>query len=176
MNIITKEIKATYSFHKFAETFLMEKGAKFIGLDHQVDTYFNTNYGRLKLREGNIESNLIHYKRPEIKNIKSSEVLLYKVINDPEGLKKVLAESNGIKCIVDKKRKIFFIKNVKFHLDEVEHLGLFIEIEAIGEKGVDNENDLFEQCQYYMDELKISEENLVNKSYSDLIIEKNNIG
>ncbi len=171
MNIIIKEIKAICHSPEKAESYLKSSGAEFVGLDHQVDTYFNVPIGRLKLRQGNVECNLIQYNRTEVKNIKDSQVSLFKPLSDADGLKVVLERSLGIKTVVDKRRKIFFINNVKFHIDEVKGLGHFLEIEAIGEKNVSDEDELTRQCKFYMDELGVSEKDLIDKSYSDLILE-----
>lgn len=170
MSIIIKEIKARCEDPIKAEQILLSNGADYKGIDHQVDTYFNVPNGRLKLREGNIETTLIAYERKEVKDIKNSEVALYKSPNDAKALKKVLTASCGIKAIVDKKRKIFFIDNVKFHIDEVEQLGGFIEIEAIGEKGKSDEEVLYGQCQYYITLLEIKSEDLIDQSYSDMML------
>ena len=59
MKVINVEIKALCSDHERIRCILLEKNADFIGMDHQVDTYFRTVSGRLKLREGTIENNLI---------------------------------------------------------------------------------------------------------------------
>ena len=66
------------------------------------------------------------------KGPKKSEVALYKP-NDNAQLKKVLSNALGIKVIIDKKREIYFIGNIKFHLDKVVGLGQLVEIEAISE-------------------------------------------
>jgi adenylate cyclase class IV len=49
-------------------------------------------------------------------------------------LKNILIRQLGVKIVVDKRRKIYFIDNVKFHFDVVENLGTFIEVEAIDSK------------------------------------------
>ena len=54
---------------------LIELGAAFKGVDHQIDTYYKVDKGRLKLREGNIENTLIRYHRAEVKSIKQSKVI-----------------------------------------------------------------------------------------------------
>ena len=72
--------------------------------------------------------------------------------------------------IVDKKREIYFIKNVKFHIDTVENLGTFIEIEAIDIDDSIGKDKLQTQCQEYMKLLDISENDLISCSYSDLIL------
>ena len=169
--ILNVEIKAKAISHSFAKNYLDSNNAKFIGVDHQIDTYYKVANGRLKLREGTIESNLIHYVRGNQAGPKQSDILLYKS-NPSSNLKQILAKANGILCRVDKYRRIYFIDNVKFHLDEVENLGTFIEIEAIdetGEKGIDK---LQEQCNFYIDALKIKATDLIEVSYSDFFLQK----
>ena len=57
------EIKAKTNHSEFIRGYLQANKAEFKGTDFQADTYFNVPNGRLKLREGNIENNLIHYER-----------------------------------------------------------------------------------------------------------------
>ena len=59
------EIKAKSDNQTMIREILTSKNADFKGIDHQIDTYFNVNFGRLKLREGNIENHLIHYQRED---------------------------------------------------------------------------------------------------------------
>lgn len=143
----------------------------FIGIDHQIDTYFNTKTGRLKLREGNIENSLIHYNRPDVADAKQSDVLLY---NHPANkvLKELLIKSNGVKVVVDKLRKIYFIDNVKFHFDTVKSLGTFVEVEAIDKDGNIGIQKLQEQCKFYAALFDIKQDDYINCSYSDLILDK----
>ena len=172
MSIIIKEIKAYCQNPQKAENILLENKAKFKGSDHQIDTYFNVNNGRLKLREGDIETYLIQYDRKEEKNVKSSSVKLFKSNDNLDELKAILSASLGIKVVVDKMRKIFFINNVKFHIDQIEGLGSFVEIEAIGEQGKSDEEDLLNQCKYYIDMLAIDSDKLIDQSYSDMILDQ----
>jgi adenylate cyclase, class 2 len=141
------------------------------GEDHQIDTYFNVPTGRLKLREGNIENALIFYERENVGGAKQSNVLLYQ--HKPDiGLKNILLKTNGVKAIVDKKRKIYFIDNVKFHFDRVEGLGTFLEVEAIDSDGTIAIEKLKEQCAFYQEYLGISANQLLSDSYSDMIMVK----
>ena len=165
------EIKASCSNPEFIRNYLFTKNAKFIGTDRQIDTYFNVTNGRLKLREGVIENNLIFYERNNQPGPKSSFFNLIK-ISDPNGLKEVLKNSIGIKMIVTKKREIYYIGNIKFHIDEVDELGSFVEIEA-GNILVDlTELELTEQCNFYMKEFGINNNDLIAESYSDMLIKK----
>ncbi len=171
MKHLNIEIKAICEDPDRVHDLLKSENADFLGIDHQIDTYYKVANGRLKLREGLIENALIHYNRPNQSGPKKSEVLLYQYKPDPM-LKAILETANGILTIVDKKRSIYFIENVKFHVDEVEGLGNYIEIEAIDKDGTIGEKKLQEQCQYYLDFLKIEPSDLVDRSYSDLLIEK----
>ncbi len=150
------------------ETILLEHEAEYVGLDVQTDTYYETDYGKLKHRQGNIENVLIHYNRKITGEAKQTEVLLYlknpglETINQICGSQKVLAQ-------VKKLRKIFFIENVKFHIDFLEDLGHFIEIEAIDLDGSLGTAILRHQCNYYKELLQIEEDDLVTSAYTDLI-------
>jgi adenylate cyclase, class 2 len=169
INII--EFKARVSDPENTELLLQSLHPVFKGEDRQTDTYFNVATGRLKLREGNIENALIWYDRPNDRSSKQSQVLLYKHAGN-ENLKAILTRVHGIKTVVDKKRRIYFIDNVKFHFDEVQVLGRFIEVEAIDETGELGIEKIKQQCDYYAALFKINAEDYVALSYSDLLLEK----
>ena len=168
MQIINFEFKARSKNIDSAEKKLLTLSPKFIGEDRQVDTYFNVEKGRLKLREGNIENSLIYYERKNVADSKQSDVLLYQFKPD-SSLKEILKKVHGIKAVVDKRRKIYFIENVKFHFDKVEGLGTFVEVEAINYDNIGIEK-LKEQCKYYSDFLGIKDFDYESESYSDLIL------
>jgi adenylate cyclase, class 2 len=166
------EFKASCADLPKAEATLLKCKPLFTGEDHQIDTYFNVAHGRMKLREGNIENALIHYQRTNSATAKQSDVLLYQ--HKPHAtLKQILTTALGIKAIVQKKRKIYFIDNVKFHFDEVNGLGSFIEVEAIDQDGSIGIEKLKEQCSYYAELLGVREDDYLANSYSDMLLEKN---
>src|SRR5690242_12627268 len=99
------EIKAKTRHPGFIRTYLKNNRAECKGVDLQTDTYFNVPTGRLKLREGNIENNLIYYERQDTPGMKESSFQLVRV-PDAEALKEVLTRSLGIKIVVKKKREI----------------------------------------------------------------------
>jgi len=171
MSFLNVEIKATCKDPAFIRNYLLSNNAEFKGVDEQTDTYFNATDGRLKLREGNIENNLIFYKRTDQPGPKNSHFHLVK-INDAKGLKEVLTKSMGIKVMVKKKREIYYIKNIKFHVDEVPGLGSFIEIEAGNILADLSQEDLKEQCEFYLREFGIKPEDLIDVSYSDMVLVK----
>src|SRR4026208_2605387 len=172
MSYLNVEIKAKCADPSFIRNYLLNNGADFKGLDEQRDTYFNVPNGRLKLREGNIENNLIFYTRNNQPGPKSSNFNLVK-IEDAKGLKEVLERSCGIKMIIRKRREIYYISNVKFHIDEVPELGSFIEIEAGNILVNKTEAELFQQCNFYLNEFGIKEGDLIAGSYSDLLMNVN---
>jgi len=170
MNIINFEFKAKVSEIEKYENKLLTLNPIFIGLDHQIDTYFNGAHGRLKLREGNIENALINYDRANIKGAKESQIILYK--HQPDlALKQILTKQLGVKVIIDKKRKIYFIDHVKFHFDYVENLGTFIEVEAISTNQEFTTAALKEQCDKYFNFFELTTNHIIEKSYSDLMLE-----
>jgi len=170
MSYLNVEIKARTNSPEFVRKYLIDHKAEFKGTDDQTDTYFNVATGRLKLREGNIENNLIYYNRNNQIGPKSSQFNLVKV-EDAKGLKEVLTKSCGIKMIVKKKRDIYYIDNVKFHIDEVPELGSFIEIEAGNILADKTESELLEQCNFYLKEFGVKDEDLIAVSYSDMLME-----
>jgi adenylate cyclase class 2 len=167
--IISVEIKSPIESSEAIIQLLKDLKAEFKGEDHQIDTYFHVPYGRLKWRQGNIENNLIQYYRPDSDSLKRSEVILYPIEKPQSNLKELLNNALGVDVIVDKKRKIYFIDNVKFHVDKVRGLGEFIEIEALNIDGQVNEDKLTEQCNYYIDVFGLDRNKFVPHSYSDLI-------
>ena len=171
MPILNIEFKAKTNNLAALEALLQDHSPLFIGEDHQVDTYFNVAAGRLKLREGNIENALIHYEREDFAGAKSSHVLLYQHQPD-KTLKEILIKTLGIKVVVDKSRKIYFIDNVKFHFDTVAGLGTFIEVEAIDKDGNIGREKLQAQCDVYATLFGIAPEDYCSLSYSDMILQQ----
>jgi adenylate cyclase class 2 len=168
MAFLNVEIKAKCSDAGFIRNYLLSNGAEFKGIDEQTDTYFNVPNGRLKLREGNIENNLIYYERTNQAGPKNSHFNLVKAV-DAKGLKEILTKSVGVKVVVKKQREIYYIQNVKFHLDEVPGLGAFVEIEAGNILADLDQAQLKEQCDCYLDAFGIKEDELVDVSYSDML-------
>ncbi len=76
MSIINMEIKAQTPRGDTIRKTLIEAGALFRGTDHQTDTYLRVPGGRVKLREGNIENQLIHYRHANQKGPKQADILL----------------------------------------------------------------------------------------------------
>ncbi len=174
MATVNIEFKAKTNRLEELEKKLLTLNPLFIGIDEQCDTYFNVPTGRLKLREGNIENTLIFYERSNTAGAKQSNIILYHHQPD-KSLKEILTKVNGIKVVVDKKRKIYFIDNVKFHFDVVKGLGTFAEVEAIDKTGDIGVERLKEQCSFYAGFLEILPEDYIANSYSDMLLQQHSV-
>jgi predicted adenylyl cyclase CyaB len=138
----------------------------------QRDTYFEVARGRLKLREeeGSVP-HLISYERPDVPSQRESRYRIVEV-GDPYGLKAALASTLGTKAVVAKRRRLFLWEgNVRIHLDKVEGLGDFIEIEAVADADSDltGEED---QVSRLREALGIEAGDVVGASYCDLVVRR----
>ena len=163
------EIKARCRDSVMVRRVLQEHEADFRGVDLQVDTYFQCSNGRLKLRQGQIENNLIFYRRDDLSGPKQSDVTLCPTSPDSP-LHDLLAKALGVLVVVEKQREIYFIDNVKFHIDTVDRLGSFVEIEAIDSDGALGAEVLRKQCERYMELLAVCADDLIDCSYSDMLL------
>lgn len=169
MGHINIEIKARCANPQRIRELLLARNAEFRGVDQQSDTYFSTPQGRLKLREGRIENSLVYYEREDQAGPKQSHVSLVS-LSPHSGIKEILTTVLGVLVVVEKQREIYFIENVKFHIDVVTGLGSFIEIEAIDLDGSHGEEKLRKQCQEFLSLFAVAEHELVAVSYSDLLL------
>jgi len=170
------EFKARMRDEKRVRAALKSLRPRVAGTDHQLDTYFNTHSGRLKLRQGNIENALIFYQRGNAAKVRPSHVLLCE-FSDPaqtRTLKKVLASALGVAAVVDKVREIYFVDNVKIHLDRVRNLGKFLEVEAFVKKG--NLRRGRKQAEQMKEIFGVLPEDILSHSYSDLILQHHGTG
>lgn len=147
---------------------LIKLGARSQGIDEQTDVYYQVPKGRLKLRRGTIENNLIHYLRADEPAARQSRVRLFPV-GAGTGLEDLLDAALDQDTTVRKRRHILWLGNVKFHLDTVAGLGSFLEIEAIDTDGDRGSEALQAQCEHYMQVLGVHPGDLEARSYSDMI-------
>ena len=135
---------------------------------HQRDTYFHAVTGRLKLREAPPQpAELIAYARAELAGPKVS---LYRVVAvaDHLALIDALTDALGVRCVVEKARRLLLWRNVRIHLDRVTGLGHFVELEAVAASpgGLEAERDRVEQL---CAALGIARDRLVARGYADLV-------
>jgi len=143
-----------------------------VGLDHQLDTYFCTQAGRLKLRESSLSGGqLVPYLREDRGGPRRSD---YRVIPvaDASGTKRLLTAILGVECVVDKQREILLHRNVRIHLDQVVGLGTFVELEAVFDGSPAAEAEQYRLVEHLMTELEIRAEDLVPVSYQNLLRER----
>ena len=101
----------------------------------QIDTFFNTPHGRLKLREfGNGCAELIYYERPDQTQAK---LCTYERVScsSPAALRHALSAALGARGVVRKRREVFVVGATRIHLDDVEGLGTFLELEVVLTEG-----------------------------------------
>lgn len=97
----------------------------------QVDTFFFTAKGRLKLRElGPSNGQLVYYERPDRGGPKRSDYHIFET-RDPEPLKTALTLALGVRGVVRKVRHLYLVGQTRLHLDNVEGLGQFMELEVV---------------------------------------------
>jgi adenylate cyclase class IV len=135
---------------------------------HQRDTYFHAVTGRLKLREAPPRpAELIAYARADRTGPKVSH---YRIVPIAHHLALIdaLTDSLGVRCVVEKARRLLRWHNVRIHLDRVTGLGHFIELEAVATSpgGLEVERDRVEQLCIA---LGIADEHLVAQGYADLL-------
>jgi homotetrameric cytidine deaminase len=143
-------------------------GADDHGVIVQRDTYFRVREGRLKLREEEPgEAHLIAYVRPDAAQVRVSS---YRVVPvpDPEGMRAALAETNGIDVVVEKRRRLLLWETVRIHLDEVDGIGSFLELEAVAEAESDLDRE-HSQVALLREALGIGDGALREGSYSDAV-------
>ena len=166
----TVEIKARCSDQESVRRKLEDWGARSQGIQTEVDIFYNVPHGRLKLRHSESEKMLIGYQRPDVGGPKHCLVNLYPC-GDTEALDRLLSASLGRKLVLEKQRERYILDNVRFHLDRVERLGTFLEIEVLGRRGVDEVEDLRAVCRDLMNKCAVQPEDLVEQAYADLLEE-----
>jgi len=162
------EIKARLHDRKSMEQIAASLADSGPTLLHQEDTFFACASGRLKLRvfaEGHGE--LIYYRRADEEGPKESFYLLTPT-KTPQNLKESLRLANGILGTVIKERTLYLIGRTRVHLDRVEGLGDFVELEVVL---AENEAQAAgeQEADALMEQLGIAENDLVCGAYFDLL-------
>jgi predicted adenylyl cyclase CyaB len=134
----------------------------------QEDTFFNAAEGRLKLRAfSQASGQLIFYTRPNQDGPKRSDYNLT-ATTDPEGLKSVLACAYGVRGVVRKTRRLYLVGQTRIHLDDVEGLGHFLELEVVLRDGQSDAAGR-EIAEDLMQKLGIEPSALLEDAYMDLL-------
>lgn len=134
---------------------------------YQRDTFYVVPKGRLKFRERRDgAAELIYYDRPDEVGPKISNYTRI-AISDPISARQCFDHFLKTSAVVCKYRQVFLIGTTRIHLDEVEGLGSFLELEV-----VTSENEMEaakETALALMKLLGIRQEDLIEHAYVDLI-------
>jgi predicted adenylyl cyclase CyaB len=153
-----------------ARALALEIGYRQRSVIRQHDTFFLCASGKLKLREEAGHAMLIYYGRRAADALQLSSYEIVEIV-DPENTRAMLAAALGIVAEVRKERTLLMRDNVRLHLDRVEELGEFGEIEAVIPEGSDPECS-----RAAVDELlailQISRETLIDVSYFELAAQR----
>ena len=134
----------------------------------QDDWFFRCAAGRLKLRIFSAEQGeLIFYQRPDQPGPKESSYCIAPS-TAPESLREALARAYGIAGRVRKQRMLFMIGRTRVHLDRVENLGDWLEVEVVLEENEPATAGIGE-AQDLMAKLGIDSSQLVEGAYVDLL-------
>ena len=140
-----------------------------LGVDEQVDTYFRVSDGRLKLRESSLSgAQLVAYLRPDLAAARRSDYVVIPV-PEPARTKALLSALLGVHRIVRKTREIGLYENVRIHLDRVEGLGDFVELEAVWDGDPDGEAEQARKVAFLREALAIRDGDLIAGSYEGLL-------
>jgi adenylate cyclase class IV/ADP-ribose pyrophosphatase YjhB (NUDIX family) len=134
----------------------------------QDDTFFPCAAGRLKLRAfSSTAGELIFYRRADEQGPRESFYVLAPT-STPDALRESLALAYGEAGRVRKHRTVFLVGRTRVHLDRVEHLGDFLELEVVLEDGEPIETGVRES-QALMARLALDPSQLIEGAYVDLL-------
>lgn len=134
----------------------------------QDDTFLACPDGRLKLRDfGGGNGELIFYRRPDRRGPGQSDYRITPT-KDPAGLRDVLAEALGTTGRVRKQRILYRAGRTRIHLDRVDGLGDFLELEVVLAEG-EAPYAAEAEAQTLMERLRIADEDLIDVAYVDLL-------
>lgn len=163
------ELKARIPSLKRAESVCRHIDASRMGKLVQVDTYFRTNEGRLKLREINAKQfEIIYYQRKNLRKSRYSDYVIVPV-SDLKRTKELCSKLFGVRAVVRKSRYLYLYKNARIHIDAVKGLGTFIEFEVIVDRGKKQARELM---QFLTSTFGITDDSIIAESYVDLAIRK----
>jgi predicted adenylyl cyclase CyaB len=135
---------------------------------YQDDTFFACPNGRLKLRTFSAtDGELIFYRRPDQSGPKESVYSIVPVAA-PDKINEVLSQAYGQSGRVRKHRTLFLIGRTRVHLDRVEGLGDFLELEVVLAENEPAENGVT-IAQQLLEMLVIPRDNLIEGAYVDLL-------
>jgi adenylate cyclase class IV len=136
----------------------------------QEDTFFRSKRGRLKLRRfDERRGELIYYERGDAPGPSESRYMILPT-REPVSLRDALSQALGVSGVVRKQREVYHVAGTRVHMDTVEGLGKFIELEAV--LGPDeSREDGHARVRELIDALGISDGDLIDRAYIDLLLD-----
>jgi len=162
------EIKARLSDPAHVRSFLESLTGGPPQIIEQEDTFFPVANGRLKLRLlGLGRGELIAYRRTDAAGPKVSEYLVVPT-TEPALLREALAAALGVRGTVRKTRLLYLVGQTRVHLDTVERLGEFLELEVVLRSGQPvSEGEAI--ARDLMGRLGIDSSELLQEAYIDML-------
>ena len=162
------EIKARVSDFEALKARAESLSDKSLIILSQEDIFFNSPRGRLKLRIlAPDRGYLIYYERSDQSGPKRSDYHLAET-GEPKNLENTLSLALGVRGVVRKTRYLYMVGQTRIHLDVVEGLGYFIELEVVMNEGQDvAEGQVI--AEDLMRRLGVREEALLDGAYMDMI-------
>ena len=137
-------------------------------LIEQDDTFFNCDNGRLKLRTfSSTRGELIFYRRADAAGPKESFYLIAPTL-EPGALRETLTLACGQAGRVRKRRTLYLVGRTRVHLDRVEGLGEFLELEVVLQEGEAAQRGL-DEAHAFMARLGVDPSQLIDGAYVDLL-------
>ncbi len=159
------ELKIRVTSHQSLKKILEQIGAENKGMLKQKDVYYSIPNGLLKLRIENRNESLIFYNRNENNKNWWSDFEVLQFAN-AKG-EKFFNNLFDVEVIVKKKRELFYYDDTRIHLDKVNNLGKFLELETLVINGKVDAKKRFEKI---ISLLKLDESKQIRKSYRDLLM------
>ena len=157
-------IKAPVSDLEEIEKRLSALRADFTGIDFQKDTYFKTDFGKLKFRNGTIEKLITHYDRAMHQGVERTTVYRYDLNPSQQQVDELFAD-NAVLGTTEKERRIYHLSHIKIHIDTLPNGKMFLEIEAIDRDNRFSDGELREQCFHVLQKLGIDESLVIRTGY-----------
>ena len=163
------EIKARVADLPAVRAAALAVGARPVWVREQTDRYYRLDGSRrLKLRSWPGGAELIRYERAEDHGVRPSDYEITPVRDEAAGV--CLVPKGEPLVVVRKRRELLLVDNVRIHLDEVDGLGTFLELEAVLDQAHD-EADAYAAVDRIMRALGIVPVDLVRASYAELLRE-----
>lgn len=162
------EIKARLADLDSARTTALELGASPHAVEEQADRYYTVDGARrVKLRTvASGRAEIIEYRRSELAGVRASDYTVTPVRDAAAGF--CLVPKGTPLVVVRKRREVLLWENVRIHLDEVDRLGTFVELEAV----VDDRHDdaaCRAQVATLLAALGLTDADLIRASYAELL-------